>query len=578
MSDVVGIVLKMTLGLFADKARNSLSDKLKDGGLDSQQLRNLIISKLQNLEKKLDGLARSNLLTSVSRIQEGLRLLGDLLDKPNTPTLLFQDDDDDKGEENSTRPSNTGQASSSESKSPLDMDSAVKLVEVIDELKRNSGEHFTSAIELFKEANTKATEAFHNEALSVEDRILAAKLRAQSRLLLSLENPSLASQSCRLYLEELHGLAPIVKDFRSYLERGVASVFNKEKRRELVLSVSAINVVVFKFLKSFTKGPVNLYDWPTITSDDWTYNPLIPDKTVCVELKSAAIEFPNLLVREEIGFNDRLSDSTTGFAVNSEGRLIGKAVLSNIKIEGDRGPIGLNGFRWHILAIDNNNITYLLFLIYLSACSFTLSPYSIYLVVLDSYEFSNTPFCPIELDKCDLENAPAVYSVPDGFALVRNEKYSASTYKISFYQNNEGNVKCKLTYSLEINPKYSWLTTVTNKYQLVAAEKFGYHVRVYEKDGQLIREFELYGGKRESCVSIAFNYLTEELVCISLVGSWFYLSTYELETGVRRYKARLTLFGECSKSDMKYYVHPRLTAHCNGPMVVVSDEYALRLQ
>ena len=343
MSDVIGIVLKMTVGLFADKARNSLSDKLKDGGLDSQQLRNLIISNLQNLEKKLDGLARSNVLTSVSRIQEGLRLLGDLLDKPNTPTLLFQDDDDDKDEENSTRPSNTAQASSSETKSPLDVDSAVKLVEVIDELKRNSGEHFTSAIELFKEANTKATEAFHNEALSVDDRILAAKLRVQSRLLLSLENPSLASQSCRLYLEELHGLAPIVKDFRSYLEGGMASVFNKEKRRELVLSVSAINLVVFKFLKSFTKGPVNLYDWPTITSDDWTYNPLIPDKTVCVELKSAAIEFPNLLVCEEIGFDDQLYDSTTGFAVNSEGRLIGKAVLSNIKLKEDSETVGFDG-------------------------------------------------------------------------------------------------------------------------------------------------------------------------------------------------------------------------------------------
>ena len=209
MSDVVGIVLKMTLGLFADKARNSLSNKLKDGGLDSQQLRNLIISKLQNLEKKLDGLARSNLLTSVSRIQEGLRLLGDLLDKPNTPTLLFHGDDDDKGEENSTRPSNTGQASSSESKSPLDVDLAHKLVEVMNEWKRNSGEYFTSPMKLFEEANTKATEAFHNEALSLEDRILAAKLCVQSRLLLSLDNPSLASQSCRLYLEELHGLAPI---------------------------------------------------------------------------------------------------------------------------------------------------------------------------------------------------------------------------------------------------------------------------------------------------------------------------------------------------------------------------------
>ena len=141
MSDVIGIVLKMTLGLFVKKARSSLSDNLKDGSLNSQQLRNLIISNLQDVRSKLDGLSRANLLTSVSRIQEGLGLLGDLLDKPNTPTLLFQDgDDDDKGEENSTRPSNTGQASSSESISPLDMYSALKLVEVIDELKRNSGD------------------------------------------------------------------------------------------------------------------------------------------------------------------------------------------------------------------------------------------------------------------------------------------------------------------------------------------------------------------------------------------------------------------------------------------------------
>ena len=122
MSEVVGIVLKMTLSLFVDKARSSLSDKLKDGGLDSQQLRNLVISKLQNLEKKLDGLARASLLTSVSRVQEGLRLLGDLLDKPSTPTLLLQEDDHD---DSARACGNFAQASSSTSKSALDVDSAL---------------------------------------------------------------------------------------------------------------------------------------------------------------------------------------------------------------------------------------------------------------------------------------------------------------------------------------------------------------------------------------------------------------------------------------------------------------------
>ena len=580
MSDVIGIVFKMTVGLFVKKARSLLSDKLKDGGLNSQQLRNLIISNLQDVEGKLGGLARANLLSSVSRIKEGLRLLGDLLDKPNTPTLPLHEDDD-KGEENSTRPSNTGQASSSESKSPLDVDLAHKLVEVMNEWKRNSGEYFTSPMKLFEEANTKATEAFHNEALGVKDRILAAKLRVQSRLLLSLDNPSLASQSCRLYLEELHGLAPIVKDFRSYLEGGMLSVFNKEERRDLVLSVSAVNLVVFKFLKSFTKGPVNLYDWPNITSDDWTYNPLIPDKTVCVELQNAGFENPNLFVLEEISSNLSFG-YMNNCVVNSEGDFIAvRGFPKFIRVTSKTNKVQVypitfqrgTDLDWCGLTIDSSDIAYFLYIPELSPTLF-LKPATISLKVIDSKRFSDKLRHSAELDEYYYSSSGhKVNATPEGFAVV--SKNHKDTHKVIFYTNNQGNVK--RTHSFEISLWGSYLTTVTNRYQLVAAERRGCHVRVYEKDGQLIREFELYGGKRESCVSIAFNYLTEELVCVSHVGSWFYLSTYELDTGVRRRKERLTLFGECSKFDWSSD-HPELTAHCNGPVVVVSKEYALRLQ
>ena len=80
-----------------------------------------------------------------------------------------------------------------------------------------------------------------------------------------------------------------------------------------------------------------------------------------------------------------------------------------------------------------------------------------------------------------------VNATPDGFAVVsENHK---DTYTVIFYKNNQREVK--RTYSFEISLWGSSLTTVTNKYQLVAAERRGYHVRVYEKDGQLIREFEL---------------------------------------------------------------------------------------
>ena len=568
MSGVVGIVLKMTLGLFVDKARSSLSDKLKDGGVDSQQLRNLVIDKLQNLEKKLDGLARAHLLSSVSRVQEGLRLLGDLVDKPSTPTLLLQEDDHD----DSVRAS--GKASSNKSKSLPDVDSALKLAQVIDELKRNSGDHFTSAIELFKEANTKATEAFHNEALSIEDRILAAKLRVQSRLLSSLENPSLASQPCRLYLEELHGLPPIFKDFRKHLEGGMVPVFNSEKRRELVLSVSAINLVVFKFLKSFTKDPIALYDWPNLTSDNWTYNPLIPDKTICIELQSAGIEFPNFFV---------LGEYVRNMAISSEGCLIGissrnllvKHIATNkemLKVRGESAPGSIVLLD---LAIGSSDITCLL-------RDFDISDgftelYYVGAVNANDYFNRNASFRRTEFGEIYSAGSPDLKSTPDGFALVHRNG------EVIYYKNKQGAIE--RTCSFEIRLRVTSLTTVTSKYQLVAVEMCGYHVRVYKEDGQLIREFELYGGKDESCVSIAFNHLTEEVVFVSSVGHWFYLSTYELETGVRRHKARLTLFGECRKTEfsetpiLKYSSgYPKLTAHCNGPMAVVTKEYALRLQ
>jgi hypothetical protein len=149
---------------------------------------------------------------------------------------------------------------------------------------------------------------------------------------------------------------------------------------------------------------------------------------------------------------------------------------------------------------------------------------------------------------------------PDGFALMSCNGFIGINTHVEFYKNSEGIIQ--RTFSFETKLWELSLITVTNKYQVVAVEQSGYHVRIYEKDGKLIQEFELYEGKRESCVSIAFNYLTEELVFVSRVGSWYFLSTYEPETGKRRHNVRLTLFG----TEEQYLC---LTAHCSGPMALV---------
>jgi hypothetical protein len=606
MSGMVAVVLKMTFGVFVNKARGSLSKKLKDGGLNSQQLRSLIVSNFEDIKTKLDGLARGNLLSSVSFIQEGLRLLDDLIDQPEAWWKFWI----------------RGNCSDL----ALDADSPRKLAEEANEMKMKSSDYYASAMKSFENAITKATEAFHNESLSLEDRILAAKIRVQSRLLLSIENPGLASQPCRLYLEELHGIASIVEIFRNDLEGGLLSFLNREKRHELVLSVSAINFVVFKFLKSFTKGPINLYDWPTLKSGGWTnnllgggwtytflksfttgspinlygwptlksggwtYNPLIPDRTLCMELGSAGVEFPYLFELKEFGWRDMECYSLETVAVNSNGEVIvgyirarsrdvifGKVAMNKVKTSAISGK-GIRTYHLLLLVVDSNDNMYVLadgtcvelFGEFEPSGSVPICPSICDLTAFDSNNLliEQVKNLLIEQVGC-CPGMNILVPTPDGFALMSYNGHIGINTHVAFYKNSEGKIQRTFTFETKL-----WelsLITVTNKYQVVAVEQSGYHVRIYEKDGKLIREFELFEGERESCVSIAFNYLTEELVFVSRVGSWYFLSTYEPETGKRRHNVRLTLFGteeQCL----------RLTAHCSGPMALVSSEYVLYLQ
>lgn len=80
MFSVVLSALKMTLGLYLNKVRTSLSESLKDGDLNSQQFRSLIMSDMETIKAQIDGLARRELLSSASFIQEGMFLLNELLD------------------------------------------------------------------------------------------------------------------------------------------------------------------------------------------------------------------------------------------------------------------------------------------------------------------------------------------------------------------------------------------------------------------------------------------------------------------------------------------------------------------
>ena len=89
---------------------------------------------------------------------------------------------------------------------------ALQLSKAMEKLKVVSNQSET-AKERFKYTRMEATHAFCNEALSIEDRIFAAKLRVVSEILECLDSPDTEVTSCLLFLEQLHDLSAVREIF-----------------------------------------------------------------------------------------------------------------------------------------------------------------------------------------------------------------------------------------------------------------------------------------------------------------------------------------------------------------------------
>ena len=66
MTSISSAVLKATLGLLVDKGRDKAAAKLKEGDVTDKKFRNLIVREIDDIKTKLDGLARKDILASIS--------------------------------------------------------------------------------------------------------------------------------------------------------------------------------------------------------------------------------------------------------------------------------------------------------------------------------------------------------------------------------------------------------------------------------------------------------------------------------------------------------------------------------
>ena len=75
MSSIITTILRSTVGLLCDKARNSAANKLKDGDLADEKLREVIVNDLPDIKPKFNCLSLKDLDSSFSFLKEGFSFL-----------------------------------------------------------------------------------------------------------------------------------------------------------------------------------------------------------------------------------------------------------------------------------------------------------------------------------------------------------------------------------------------------------------------------------------------------------------------------------------------------------------------
>ena len=226
MSVIITAVFKATIGWLVDKCRDEAAKKLKDGDITDQQFRGIIMREIDDLRSKLDGLSRKDLLASISFFRERVELLYEVFEDTRWRSKYGAD---------------AAQAACAETAS---LTEGMKHLELTESATRK----LTDAKKRFESARERATDAFSNEALSPNDRILSMQYRVMATVLEKIDHPEDVLAPCKVCIEELNGLPVVQRSFQEQLRTGimaVKSLFNKEERRKVISGVCLVNRIVY---------------------------------------------------------------------------------------------------------------------------------------------------------------------------------------------------------------------------------------------------------------------------------------------------------------------------------------------
>ena len=561
MSSIVTSILSSTVGLLCNKVRDKTAESLKDGDITDAKLREIVVRELNDIKTKLDSLSRKDLLSSHSFLQEGIQLLNACLEKFEQKAVV-NEGNDDRGE--TSRMPSGGESDI--------LNEALQLSQAMGKLQIVSKE-FESAKERFRDARKRATDAFCNEGLNIQDRIFAAKLRVVSEILECLDNPDTAASSCLLFLEKLHGLPAVREIFSVYLDGGVKSFFKKTERAENVKSVMMINYVLYRFVSKFSSKYYSALAWPTIQLSDRSFNPIWNCKKI-----STRASWGEDLIQPLIRL--KLNESINPFesAVNSRGEIVSinrdsgdMTVISRIGATKLSFPTKDKEARVIVrqvlgVGINEENDVYLVV--------FERTPENVggyvALYILDEHytrvKHKSTLHFLSKLREFGFQTLKMALNKNNNFVITRALCDDHHVYIC----DHTGQLKHEFVWERSKLEFKSKMISISDKNEIILASFLGDNVDVSTEEGKLKMTLKLPAGHKIH--GVAFDFIARKIIVLSrLTDSCsqtkcsYFLHCYS-ETG----KLENSTF--LCKKEISYFLGFAMTSHPSGPVAVVGEE------
>ena len=540
MSSIVTSILDSTVGLLWNKARDSTAAKLKDGDITDARIRETVVRELNDIKTKLAALSRKDLLSSYNFLQEGVDLLNIALNK-----------------------SNLEQKASLEGTQYVETEiqsEALQLSNAIGKVKIYSDEEFDFARKRFKEARKTATHAFWNEALSINDRIFAAKIRIVSELLECLDHSETAITGCLSFLNKLHSLPAVQETFSVYLNGGVKAMLNKSERAENVKSVMLINFVLFQYVSKFSSNYFAAIAWPTIVLVNRIFHPIVNLLEIS-RRKSMEDELPSQQPNQ-LFLTEKIDPDYS--AVNSHGDIILGEYSDNIKVVSKRGETKLVKLsvptqdkvvkpqRIVDLAVDSNNNVYVVTWLQ-TRTKYNEDVEKYVLLVLDE-NYNEKHNCSLDFlgEKFVFWFRTAVTSINN----LIMAKYSDNHVYVC---DSTGKLKHK--FERECGHLRSLNVSGENEVMILSDDIRA--VQIYSEEGMLKSTIEL--PESEEVVGLAYH----NVICKIIVLSY----SAKSDTCVLRcYTERGVLETTMLVCKTEHNERAKITSHPSGPAVIVTEQ------